>query len=208
MYIPFSKLYDLYKLNITGILHVGAYECEEIIYYEKYVPRNKILWIEAMYDKVMNNKIKYKDLMIEHAIVSDCEEIVKFNISNNGQSSSFLELGEHKLIYPDVEYINYFYDKTKTLNNILKNYNDIKFNFLNLDIQGTELKAIKGMENYLKFVDYIYTEVNICEIYIGCTILNDLDEYLNKHGFKRVELEWGYNNKWGDAFYIRKNHLN
>jgi hypothetical protein len=41
------------------------------------------------------------------------------------------------------------------LKNIICNYN-IEYNFLNLDIQGAELKALKGMEEYLNDVDYLY----------------------------------------------------
>ena len=105
MLIPFKELYYLYNLNISGILHIGAHECEELNDYEEYIPRNKILWIEAMKDKVILNKIRYENLMIEQAIVSDCEEEVKFNVSNNGQSSSYLEFGIHKLTYPNIDYI-------------------------------------------------------------------------------------------------------
>ena len=89
------------------------------------------------------------------------------------------------------------------MNEILKNYSDFQFNFINLDIQGTELKALKGMDYYLKFVDYIYTEVNSCEVYKGCTIISDLDDYLNNYGFKRVKTSWVEDKTWGDAFYIR-----
>lgn len=201
--IPFKELCYLYNLKISGILHIGAHECEELNDYEEYIPRNKILWIEAMKDKVILNKIRYENLMIEQAIVSDCEENVKFNVSNNGQSSSFLEFGIHKLTYPNIDYIYSYNEKTKTMNEILKNYSDFQFNFINLDIQGTELKALKGMDYYLKFVDYIYTEVNSCEVYKGCTIISDLDDYLNNYGFKRVKTSWVEDKTWGDAFYIR-----
>ncbi len=50
--------------------------------------------------------------------------------------------------------------KTQLLKDILPKYEDIHFNFLNLDIQGAELKALKSMGDYLNNVDYIYTEVN------------------------------------------------
>jgi hypothetical protein len=59
-------------------LHVGAHECEEIIYYEKYVSRNRIIWVEALEDKVEMSKQKYKDIIIEHAVISNKKETVKF----------------------------------------------------------------------------------------------------------------------------------
>jgi FkbM family methyltransferase len=203
MLIPLNNLIKKYNINFKGILHVGAHECEELKEYELYLPRNKILWVEAMPDKVKLNKRKYENLLIENAVVSDKEEQIKFNISNNGQSSSLLELGLHKNFHPQVHYVDFFVANTKLLRNILPNY-EIDFNFLNLDIQGAELKALKGMgDEYLSKVDYVYTEVNSDYVYKDCALVTELDEYLSKFSLKRVETVWYGSCKWGDAFYIK-----
>ena len=203
MLISLDELIKKYNISISGILHVGAHECEEMTDYEKYVSRNKILWIEALPNKVETSKHKYPGVIIENAAVSDVEEIVKFNVSNNGQSSSMLELGLHKVFHPEVKYVNSFNVKTKLLKHIISNY-DISFNFLNLDIQGAELKALKGMEEYLHNIEYIYTEVNSDYVYKDCAIVGEIDEYLIKFGLHRVETVWFNNCRWGDAFYIRR----
>jgi hypothetical protein len=130
-----------------------------------------------------------------------------FNRSNNNQSSSILELGLHKVFHPTIDYIESFEVETTVLRNILSKYPTIEFNFLNLDIQGAELKALKGMEEYLNKVDYIYTEVNEDYIYKNCALVSELDEYLKKFGLYRVETYIVPNVKWGDAFYIRKNRF-
>jgi FkbM family methyltransferase len=203
MLIPLNNLIKKYNINFKGILHVGAHECEELRDYELYLPRNKILWVEAMSDKVKLNKSRFDNLLIENAVVSDKEEQVKFNISNNGQSSSLLELGLHKNFHPQVHYVDFFVANTKLLRNILPKY-DIEFNFLNLDIQGAELKALKGMgDEYMSKVDYVYTEVNSDYVYKDCALITELDEYLLKFGLKRVETKWCGDYRWGDAFYIK-----
>ena len=56
MLIPLHQIIQKYNVQIRGILHVGAHECEEISDYERYISRNKILWIEAMPDKVALSK--------------------------------------------------------------------------------------------------------------------------------------------------------
>ena len=203
MLISLHELIKKYNIIFKGILHVGAHECEELNDYEKYLNRSKILWIEALNDKVDFCKQKYNNIQIENAVVSDKIENIKFNISNNGQSSSILELGLHKYFHPHVCYINSFMIETKLLKDIICNY-DINYNFLNLDIQGAELKALKGMESYLYTVDYIYTEVNSDYVYENCALITELDEYLLKFGLHRVETKWCENYRWGDAFYIRK----
>lgn len=203
MLINLHYLVQKYGIIFKGILHVGAHECEEIYDYEKYITRDKILWIEALNDKVERNKKVFSNLLIEQAVVSDKEEVVRFNRSNNGQSSSFLEFGLHSINHPHVWYTNSYEVKTTLLKDILPKYN-IDYNFLNLDIQGVELKALKGMQDYLKNVDYIYTEVNEDYVYKDCALITELDDYLIQFGLHRVETKWCENYKWGDALYIRK----
>ena len=201
MLISLHELVKKYNIQFKGILHVGAHECEELNDYERYIARNKILWIEGLPQKVQISKEKYPSVLIENAVVSDVEETVKFNVSNNGQSSSILEFGLHSTFHPTVHYIGHYVATTKLLKDIIGNY-DIDYNFLNLDIQGAELKALKGMESYLNDVDYLYTEINSDYVYKGCALVTELDEYLLQFGLKRVETKWT-DCKWGDAFYIR-----
>jgi FkbM family methyltransferase len=203
MLISLHYLIQKYNIVFNGILHVGAHECEELPDYEKYISRDKILWIEALPDKVNFCKEKYPNILIEEAVVSNCNDLVTFHISNNGQSSSILELGLHKQFHPQVWYVNSFIAETKLLKDIIVNY-QIPFNFINLDIQGSELKALKGMEEYLHKIDYIYTEVNSDYVYEDCALIGEIDEYLKSFGLYRVELNWCGDNRWGDAFYIRK----
>ncbi|NJN24997.1 MAG: FkbM family methyltransferase [Cyclobacteriaceae bacterium] len=77
------------------------------------------------------------------------------------------------------------------------------FDFVNLDIQGAELNALKGMGQILNNVNYIYLEVNLISIYKKCPKLHSIDLFLARKGFCRVELKLT-NAFWGDAFYIRQ----
>ena len=203
MLIPLHNLVNKYNIQFKGILHVGAHECEELKDYERYLQRNKILWVEALPRKVELCKKKYPNVLIENAIVSDVVENVRFNVSNNGQSSSILEFGLHSTFHPQVHYVASFDAETKLLKDILCKY-DIDYNFLNFDIQGAELKALKGMAEYLPKVDYLYTEVNSDYVYKDCALITELDEYLLPFGLVRVETKWCGDYRWGDAFYIRK----
>jgi len=206
MLIPLTELVKKYNISFQGILHVGAHECEEINDYEQYISRDKMLWVEALPNKVQLCRDRYPGINIENAIVSDTVENVTFNISNNGQSSSILEFGLHSQYHPHVHYIQSFQTNTILLKDILSKYN-IQYNFLNFDIQGAELKALKGMEDYLPQVDYLYTEVNSDYVYKNCALITELDEYLKIFGLIRVETKWT-DCKWGDAFYIRNTLIN
>jgi FkbM family methyltransferase len=202
MLIPLHELVEKYNIQFKGILHVGAHECEEIDAYLKYIPNNQILWVEAMKDKVELCKARFPGVKIEQAVISDKIEKVTFNITNNGQSSSILDFGLHSYFHPDVVFVNSIETETQLLRDIICNY-DIDYNFINLDIQGVELRALKSMEEYLHKIDYIYTEVNCDYVYKDCNLVTEIDDYLKEFGFTRVETCWAGQCRWGDAFYIK-----
>ena len=64
MLIPLHKLVEKYNIQFKGILHVGAHECEELGDYENYIDRSKILWIDALEDKVELSKSRFPNLLI------------------------------------------------------------------------------------------------------------------------------------------------
>lgn len=206
MLIPYRELVKKHNLNVSGILHIGAHECEELIDYVCCgVKPENTYWVEAMDDKVELNKKRYKKLNIYNATIDlqDGIEVV-FNITNNGQSSSILEFGTHEKNHPHVSVVKKVVKKTSRMDTVIEKNNIPieRINFINLDIQGVELRALKSMEKYLHHINYIYTEVNVEEVYKGCDQMNDLDDFLKNHGFERVDtrvLRMG----WGDAFYIR-----
>ena len=80
MLIPLDSLVSKYKIHFKGILHIGAHECEEMMLYEKYIPRDKILWVEALEDKVNISRFRYPGIWIENAVVSDKIETVDIKI--------------------------------------------------------------------------------------------------------------------------------
>lgn len=206
MLIDFDYIVKKYNMNIKGILHVGAHECEEFqSYVDNGIDVSRQLWIEALTDKVDFCKNKIKDLNIINTVVSDIDDQkIIFNITNNYQSSSILNLKTHLLEYPYIHVINkieLFTKKIKTLYDTYKiEYS--KYNFLNLDIQGAELLAMKGMENIIDFFDYIYLEVNEKELYENCALLPEIDSFLKDKGFSRYEIIIT-DSGWGDALYIR-----
>jgi len=121
------------------------------------------------------------------------------------QSSSILELYKHLEEHPEVIEIERRQLKTITLNTLYENNNIHydRYDFINLDIQGAELKALKGADKILPYIKAIYTEVSTKELYKNCVLLPELDEFLAKNGFKRIIISMTHN-YWGDALYIRE----
>lgn len=203
-----KKIIDEHKISITGVLHIGAHECEELGFYVNNlnVLPNNIIWIDAI-DKKVNANIKKGIPNVYHAVITDKDDdIIDFHIANNYQSSSIFELGEkHKQNHPEVHYINTIQQSTITIDTFLKrNYlNPEKYTFWNFDIQGAELLALKGASESIKYVKLIYLEVNEAEIYKNCARLKEIDSFLQEKGFKRVYEVLSDASGWGDAIYIR-----
>ena len=208
MLITIQQLVQHFKIQISGILHIGAHECEELNDYNSIgVNNSNIYWIEAIQEKVDLCKNRYKGVNIYQAVIDyeDKKEIT-FNITNNGQSSSILEFGTHETSHPQVHIVSKKQMITTRMDTLIEreNFPIEKLNFVNLDIQGVELRALKSMEKYLKHVKYIYTEVNTEQVYKDCNLIGEIDEYLKKFGFVRVVERIYQQFGWGDAFYIKQ----
>lgn len=212
MLIDFRTLFPKYNIQPKGVLHIGANVGEEAsVYLELGI--NKQIWIEAnptIFFKLKQNISNNPKAKAYNYCVSDKREIVTFHISNNGsQSSSILELGTHTQAHPEVNYIDHLQMEAFTMEEIFfahwGEYEDLEnpYDFLNIDLQGAELKALKGMGNLLHQFKWAYLEVNKEELYKGCALVGEIDEYLSGFGFKRVETKWCGNTGWGDALYIR-----
>lgn len=191
--------------KVKGIVHVGSHECEEKDFYnnELHLNDSNIIWIDALSSKIEQMKLKYPDChFIDACISNKNDELVQFHITNNYQSSSILELELHKREHPHIHEIETRTLLTKTLDVVLEHFDKSLYNFLNIDIQGAELLALQGAENLLSYIDYIYIEVNVFELYKECALLPQIDKFLNERGFSRVETKMTQHG-WGDAFYIK-----
>ena len=85
----------------------------------------------------------------------------------------------------------------------LDSLDNIKVNFLNIDVQGYELEVLKGGIKTLENIDYIYSEVNRNELYENGVLVEDLDEFLYQYNFRRITTSW-CGGTWGDALYIKQ----
>lgn len=208
MLITIQQLIHYFKFQISGILHIGAHECEELNDYNRVgVNNSNIYWIEAIQEKVDLCRNRYKGVNIYQAVIDeeDNKEIT-FNITNNGQSSSILEFGSHETSHPQVHIVSKKQMTTTRMDTLIEREHIpvAELNFVNLDIQGVELRALKSMEKYLQHVQYIYTEVNTEEVYKGCNLIGEIDDYLKGLGFVRVTQKIYSEYGWGDAFYMKQ----
>lgn len=206
MLIKFKDIVAKYG-KPKGIIHIGAHKMEER---EDYLASGikDIIWIEANPELVKRNQSLTSPLeSVFGCAVSDVDnKIYDFNITNNGESSSILDLDLHKTHHPHIHVTETIKVKSSRIDTLIKenSINIQDYDFVNIDIQGAELLALKGFGDCLRSVKYIYTEVNTNFLYKDCALVSQIDEYLAKYEFKRVATAMT-RYEWGDAFYIKQN---
>jgi FkbM family methyltransferase len=207
MLFELSDLKRIFNLPAMSVLHVGAHEGEEYESYEA-LGWQPITWVEAQPDLVAKLQARLDPGIntVIHAAVWDQSGInLLFNISSNSQSSSLLNFGTHASDYPGIRYVTTVEVSTKRLDEILPV--EVDFQFINLDLQGAEGRALVGLGVHLTKSNYVYTEVNKREVYVGCSLIGELDTIMTANGFSRVATRWVPFRGWGDAFYVRGSKL-
>ena len=194
-----------YNINIQGVIHIGAHECEEKGFYNNIlkIDDNSIIWIDGNKNKVEEMKRKGFSNIYE-AVLDEKEQEVIFNITDNSQASSILSLNHEKGFYNNIQITNKINCNSETLTNFFKRIDKKveNYDFWNLDIQGSELFVLRGSKELLNNCKAIYTEVNSDYVYNNCGLISDLDNLLSSYGFVRLLTEWT-EMKWGDALYLK-----
>lgn len=212
MYIDLKNFLIKNPININGVVHVGAHKGEELNLYRSLKIKNVLLY-EANPSLIKFLRIKSSifsflfnmNIYLENKALLDSLGEVNLNITSNSQSSSVLNLKEHSIMYPEIKKIEEIKISSSTLNHEFDlKYNIKDYNMLNMDIQGSELLVLKGSANILKNFDLIYTEINFKEMYEGCALVDDLDNFLETYGFYRCMTSTPESEYWGDAIYIKK----
>lgn len=192
-----------------GVIHVGAHQAGELDEYLRlgfakilYVEANPAL-IPALREKAAAHPGK---VFVVHAAAADVDGAAFLHVTSMDQSSSILPLGKHLEIYPSIREVAKVEVRSRRLDTILKEegLTAADFNFLNLDIQGAELMALRGAPALLSGVAAVNTEVNLQELYQGAALLGELEGFMAEAGFNRAAMVTPWHPTWGDAFYVRK----
>jgi len=207
MLISVRELSKIWNIHPTGVIHVGAHEGEEAKPYLKYnwSPR---YWVEAIPEKIdylRDNLNTQSDKIIQAVVWSEADVELDFSISNKSMSSSLFPFSEHAILYPNIYEVARTKVRTTTLDNLFKD--QAVADFINLDIQGAELEALKGFSKGIRNLKWIYTEVSSREIYRGSPLVDEIDSYLMRQNFIRVQTRWWRRDGWGDALYLRSDVL-
>lgn len=119
---------------------------------------------------------------------------------NHSDSSSLLEPGEHKTLYPHVVFEDTIEVQTKRLDNLISKGEIPVPHFIHMDIQGAEKLALEGLGKYFEEVEAIWLEVSNCELYKNQVEINEIETIMRESGFKK-EIDT-VNEVFGDQLWL------
>ena len=199
-----------YDIRRDGILHVGAGMLEEADEYDA-LKFTTVVWVEALPDTDGARQAiadKHKHVFVNVALGREFSEDVPFHVNASINSSSFLELGTHAKLYPELVEISTTKLRQVTGESVLHFYPEArKCNMLNIDVQGTECDVAAGFKAKIGQFDCILSEVYIDEVYASCNRLDHLDDRLYSYGFLRMDTWIKPKEGWGNAFYVKRSLL-
>lgn len=200
------------RINITGLIHVGAHSAEELCLYHKHRIKD-ILWVEANdnhKDTLLSNIRSHPGSRAAFFAAGETEGTVTLHLpTRHTLCASLLPPTEsYKGAMERCGGKQDIVKKTvpqKRLDNFVRRLGSkVSYNALVLDTQGYELVVLKGATGLLPYIDMIITEYSESPLYEGQALREDLDKFLDAHGFARVQKLRTHSSTHGDALYIKK----
>ncbi|WP_316759895.1 FkbM family methyltransferase [Pedobacter aquatilis] len=182
------ELIELIANDITEhqvIFDIGANIGTWTLLAKSFLPNARVYAFEPLEKHIVEfetNCSGTENVFIQKYCVGNENKTDQLNVSSFSDSSSLLDA-------TPLEFQTYHIKKEKEVQvqvrklSTLINQDELPVpDILKLDIQGYELEALKGLENYIHQVRYIICEVSFKEYYKGQPLFNDVVSYLAKYG--------------------------
>lgn len=168
------------------IVDVGCFDGSTPLFFTNKIKGIKVIGFEASiesYNKAVEATKSNALIKIENYAISDFSGKTKFYFTDNKVSSSLNPLtgSDERFSTLRTEEVN-----TITLDEYFGKEHVSKENILaiKIDVQGHELKVLKGAENTLKRTLFVLTEQSNHNSYEGGAQYYEVDQLLRQHGFK------------------------
>lgn len=169
------------------IVDAGAYIGSWSLSIAKIFPDSQIIAIEPnpyIQQKLQKNlsSITPEPIIIQKA-VAEKSDTTTFNIWGNPKKATSASLQTHVMGDAD----NKIDVSVETLDNIAKLYN-FRPNLIKLDLQGSEIRALKGASTLLSYTEMFMVEFGCFEAYVGRATPGQLFEVFYKNNFSLYDI--------------------
>ncbi len=181
----------LSKINLATILDVGANTGQFALAAHAVHPKAVIHSFEPIPEvfAVLRNRFQANgNLHAYNVAASDNITVADFEVNESSASSSLLALDEtHKKMYPEARKTHTIKVNVTTLDRWAEDHELKRPLLLKLDVQGNELKTLRGALTVLPHVDYVLTEINIGSMYQGQASFQEIHEVLSRFGLEFID---------------------
>ena len=176
-----------YQGKVVAGLHVGANSGQERQLWRK-VGAHRVLWVEAnpeMMPELRENILRFKGHTAHCAMLGNQnKENVPFHIFGHGGASSMLDKVDGESAWGLKKQRTILRPMIRA--EVLIGDLGIKPGTLNtavIDVQGAELKVLKGFGKYLPHMQYVVVEYIVPETYKGADAMTEVVLFMLSKGF-------------------------
>ena len=194
------------KNKSLSLAIIGAYHGYELSRLAKFTALDKVYAFEPSptnHKKLKENLEKFfpsKHLFSDLAI-SDSTSTINFYENNLPGTGSILKVGKLSERFYGMRNIESFKCNTTSLDDFFSSSTPSKL-ALWIDVQGAELKVLRGGTKTLQIVDFIFIEVSVIEeTYKGGCTLDEITEFLSSYNFVCTQLGTDISNGTGNALF-------
>lgn len=209
---------ELFKNKVPVIFDVGSNIGRATSKYLTIFPNSKIHSFEPFPDSYKEFLVRHKNSMgvklNKYALSSEIGSSI-LNINKSVDTNSLLK---SKKIGANSDKscisINSMTVKTNTLDNYCIKNNIREIDILKIDVQGSEIKVLKGALNLLEKnrIKLIYIETYFKQQYVDQPLFHDISKFLYNYNFILQDIYDPYfsrnNMMWSDAIFINLNYFN
>ncbi len=198
-----------YGIDLAGLIHLGAFDGEEVTLYRQ-IGEFPIVLVEAnpqIYQRLAARMTGQANIFTVSAAISDHDGPVLLHLCNDDESGSILPLDGIGQAFPGTAEIGTIEVQGRSVDSLFADFRRAGHpaavaNVLVSDIQGAELRALRGAETTLGQFAAVLLELSFGELYTGCAQVEEIDEFLTERGFRRVAMASAWHPSWADAFYV------
>ncbi|MEO6231212.1 MAG: FkbM family methyltransferase [Ferruginibacter sp.] len=210
----FDYFSNLFNNQHLVIFDVGANRGHTVQRFLDLFTSSKIFAFEpypTLATEIKNRYAENLQVKVEEVGISNSRNQLQFYVNRSIDTSSLLASRKIGLNSDtQVENVKTITVPVKTIEDVFQENGLERINILKLDIQGSELNALKGAKNLLeaKKIDLIYTEAYFVQQYVNQPLFHEIADYLLRHGYLLQDIYnpiYG-NGKlaWCDAVFIRE----
>lgn len=186
----------LTHFDVDVVIDVGANRGQFGMELRKAGYKGKIVSFEPLDAAFLNlSQLASKDdnWDVYQLAIGDIDEESLINVSENSVSSSILPMNSvHELSAPTSRYVSRQKIVVKKLDSIFDLFSAYTRIYLKLDVQGYEMKVLKGVENNFARIIGVQAEMSITPLYEGEWNFFELSHFFLGKSFRLTSLEPGF----------------